>query len=157
MFMRYFTRDWATGERPPGRLNEAWEQYSRRLREIQERLPADVLRIAETWFLHDGLLRRLIVRPADQSVRMIIDTYERGPFAPVHLHYRKVERFEYYGPDDVTPWHGPGLGHLLYWEVDLVEGLFEHRLLFASAVELLIQFREFRLVEPRRRDCPLPA
>jgi hypothetical protein len=146
--MRFFTIDWwMRYQSDPTLAQGPNNQYQQHLSSIRDRLPADLLRVAEEAFLHDGVLRRLVVEPEGKMAQMTIDVDDSGAAATVNLEYLQVQHFEFFGPLEpaFAGRCGAGFGHLGFWEVDVAGEAYEHRLLFATGIELLVRFGAFRM------------
>jgi hypothetical protein len=139
--MRFFTMDWwqdvqsGSGENP----SDAYERHLASLRPF----PSSVAGLGLLPSLHDAHVRR--VEHLDGAVEIMLDAWgEKGGWVPTRLSYGRVERFTLEAdPERSLP--GPaGFGDLGYDEIDRASvGVFEHRLLFSSGVELCVRFREF--------------
>jgi hypothetical protein len=139
--MRFFTMDWWLGLQD-GLATDPSEGYTEHLTRLRP-LPPEVAALEELPFLHDAHVRR-IEQSADR-LHMELDVVgPDGLRAPVHLHYAPLEGFSLTSdPERGLP--GPhGLGDLGYDEIDTSgPGVFEHRMLFSSGVELSVRFRAF--------------
>ncbi len=123
--------------------------YAAHLDAIRDRLPPDLLATQESVSLHDTRLRELRLVVAERSLSVALDSHSgRERFT---LTYGGVEQFES-SADPKVGLNGPaGYGDLGYCEVSvLLTGAFEHRLLFSTGIELIVVFRDFRLLRAQR-------
>lgn len=149
--MRFFTMAWWCGCQT-GDAGDAGAGYAAHLAAVRDRLPPDLLATEETVSLHDTRLRELRLLPAENTLTLGLDCHAGDE--RFILTYSGVERFESHADPDVTLGGPGGYGDLGYCEVDaLPGGLFEHRLLFSTGIELAVTFRGFRL---RRSDATDP-
>ena len=142
--MKYFTMDWWVNRCEP---LSVCDDYKRYFDSVRGALPEQILRFVDGHTLHDSVVRELSVRAGDETARIVADGFD------VHLEESVTYELEYAGVVAVTirgeasdSLGGPaGLGHLGYDEFEHVQsGVFEHRLLFSTGVEILIRFRAFR-------------
>jgi hypothetical protein len=142
--MRFFTMDWWRGVQS-GEASNPSEAYERHLASLRP-LPAAVAQIERLPSLHDAWVRR--IDHTTRSVEVVLDRLnERGERVPTRLSYGDVEGFTL-EVDTEGGLPGPdGLGDLGYNEIaSLSPGVFEHRLLFSSGIELSVRFRRFTAV-----------
>lgn len=111
---------------------------------IRHELPADLLAREESISLHDTRLRELRISRNDGTLRLGLETHSGDE--RLTLVYREVERFESLA-DPKVGLRGPaGYGDLGYCEVEVLPGgTFEHRMLFSTGIELIVEFREFEM------------
>jgi hypothetical protein len=142
--MRFFTMDWWLGlqDVQDGLATDPSEGYTEHLTRLRP-LPLEVAALEQLPLLHDAHVRRI-----EQSAgRLQMDLDVLGPDGlgtPVQLRYAGVEGVTLTSdPDRGLP--GPhGLGDLGYDEIDAAGiGLYEHRMLFSTGVELAVRFRGF--------------
>jgi hypothetical protein len=140
--MRFFTMAWWGGDH---KGDDAMAAYAQHLAAIRDRLPPDLLATQESVSLHDSRLRELRLMAKDGSLRIALDSY-RGD-ERFTLVYSGVARFESFADPDVNLGGPGGYGDLGYCEVSVLpSGLFEHRLLFSTGVELVVEFSGFQLL-----------
>lgn len=148
--MKYFTLQWwaaETGDRQP-----AFQAYYTYLATVKPRLPVALRRLSEDVSLHDGRLRRLLFVAARNELAIDLDGYDFDRVrrshcaAKIGLAYRGVTSFESLA-DPEAGLAGPhGYGDLGYDEIEiLASGLFQHRMLFSSGIELVVTFAGFTL------------
>jgi hypothetical protein len=139
--MRFFTMAWWRDVQTSSGLNPS-DAYERHLASLRP-LPPAVADLDRVPSLHDARVRR--VEHGGGSVEITLDRWgEQGGWIPTWLSYHGVERMSLStDPDGELP--GPsGFGDLGYYEIDVaVPGLFEHRFLFSSGVEMSVRFRSF--------------
>ena len=142
--MRFFTMAWWRDVQAGSAANPT-DAYERHLASLRP-LPTAIAELDGLPSLHDARFVRLD-RTGD-SLELVLDRWgERGAWMRTKLLYGGVEGLTLSAdPDGALP--GPiGLGDLGYYELDTVApGLFEHRLLFSSGIELSVQFRSFTAV-----------
>jgi hypothetical protein len=142
--MRFFTMAWWCGVQE-GISGDPSADYAARLATIRDRLPADLLATEESVSLHDTRLRELRLLPAERTLHVGLETYAADE--RLTLVYSGVERVESFADPEVGLCGPAGYGDLGYWEVDVLQsGLFEHRLLFSTGIELVVEFRGFLLL-----------
>ena len=140
--MKYFTSEWWGGSEPvdpdPVPLYRAYYES------VRGRLPPDLVAAHDVEPLHDAKLH--FVELDGGVLRIQLTVYTEHESRPLGLAYSGVTSFRTLveGSDSAGP---PNVfGSLGYQEVDVVEGgQFEHRLLFASGIELHVRFSAFRL------------
>jgi hypothetical protein len=141
--MRFFTMAWWRETQSDEAANPS-DAYDRHLQSLRP-FPDAVAAIDRMPSLHDARLKHL--EEARESVVMTIDRLgETGSWVATELRYGGVERLVVSAdPDGELP--GPsGFGDLGYDEFDAAApGLYEHRLLFSSGLELCIQFRSLTI------------
>ncbi len=141
--MRYFTMAWWGGVEGVGNVDPT-TAYAAHLAAIRNRLPADLLATEEGASLHDTRLRELRLLAAKGTLLLGLDSYAGDE--RLNLLYQGVETFESVADPDFGLRGPSGYGDLGYCEVDVLPGgLFEHRLLFSSGIELAVVFCGFQL------------
>ncbi|RCS52954.1 hypothetical protein DTL42_09050 [Bremerella cremea] len=145
--MKYFTLKWWLGLQK-GRGPDPIEEFQEHVASIRSALPPGFRELYESVALHDAHLRKMEYDAAAQSLEMQLDSYgEQGQRRRVTLRYLQVDSFlSTAHPELGLP--GPfGYGDLGYDEPYVLPGgLFEHRILFSSGIELRIRFGDFKLV-----------
>lgn len=139
---------------------ERWVGYTRYLAGVWDRLPEDLQRLTgacldrspERIYLHDSRVGTIRVEMDERTAESVLDgetldaSGVRVSPRRYVLRYGGVVSFRSAcDPDGVLP--GPaGYGDLGADELEeMGGGLFEHRLLFSSGIELAVGFREFSL------------
>ena len=134
--MKYFTLVWWSNYDD----GEAFRDSEARMKEILPKLPEQLQRFHREASLHDARLRLQHLDVATQILRLNLENYE-GNVELIYGGERTIQSTA--DPDQGLA--GPhGYGDLGYDEIDLIEdGLFEHRMLFSSGIELQVQFSRF--------------
>lgn len=150
--MKYFTLDrWIQDQQldtDNNDLDDSLQRYQVYLKDVIDRLPADFVLMSKTICIHDATLPELTVDIPNRRLTMKLDagdfTMTEGRM--IKLHYLEVTDFSSTS-DANKGLPGPhGFGELGNDEIELLEdGLYEHRLLFSSGIELAVRFRNFRL------------
>jgi hypothetical protein len=143
--MKFFTYEWWKSLQCSGPHDDPSIDYRLHLGRIRSRLTPELLRVEEGLSLHDGVLRGLWLDVASGQIKVNIDLddWDR-PSCAVEFRYEGVSRFESTSPGRGDHLGGPiGFGHLGYFETDVNEQGFEHRILFSSGIELRIVFSGF--------------
>jgi hypothetical protein len=143
--MKYFTMKWWSGESSnpdgPGKLYQAY------LTEVQDRLPAGIVKFIRDSSLHDGQLRVWKLLPAEAKLELQIDGFNNyAGDEPRHyrIEYGGVMSVESTGDPNVGLAGPHGYGDLGYDEFEvLADDLFEHRMLFSTGIELTVRFKSF--------------
>ena len=139
--MRFFTMAWWRDVQSGSGVNPS-DAYERHLASLRP-FPSAVADLDRVPSLHDARVRR--VENVESSVELTLERWgERGGWIPTWLSYRGVEHLSLStDPDGQLPGPG-GFGDLGSYEIDTTApGLFEHRFLFSSGVELCVRFRSF--------------
>ncbi len=141
--MRFFTMSWWCGNQHLERTDPV-AAYMVHLAAIKHRLPPDLLATQEEVSLHDTRLRHL--RFDSSSGLLIIELESYSGDERLGLIYEDVESFESLADPAVGLLGPAGYGDLGYCEVDVqTDGVYEHRMLFSTGIELMVVFRRFRL------------
>jgi hypothetical protein len=150
--MKYFTMaGWIADQdfdSDPSATREAVAGYRSYLDSIKSELPPDFRRMLDTVCIHDGLLLNLQLDVSRRRLALTLDAGNENMTAGqrVRLWYLDLQSFEI--PQDSTDAlnaSGAGLGDIGNDEVEVLPSGFEHRLLFASGIEVHIRFKSFRL------------
>lgn len=148
--MKYFTIQWWSGEIDD--QEAAFAEYASYLANSKERLPSDLQRLLDEISLHDSRLRRLVMKPEDQSIRIELDGcgYDEGqpPYAALKIvmEYGGVSCFESLADPDQGLGGPHGYGDLGYDEIEILDSTrFQHRMLFSSGIEFSVTFQNFKL------------
>ncbi len=146
--MKYFTLKWWEGKvKNQMAVND---KYCRYMESVQASLPADLKRLHWDVSLHDSHLRRLHFMDGTLELRLDGERRDKGKYSPgsreFRLTYRDVRSLTSTA-DPKKGLGGPhGYGDLGYDEIEVISaGLFEHRILFSSGIELQIRFADFSL------------
>ncbi len=142
--MRFLSMAWWSGDTEEDRS----AQYRQHFASIRHRLPPQLIHLEESVALHDSRLRELTLDVSTRTLRLRVENYE-GTHTTT-LVYGAVVSFDSVA-DPAVGLRGPhGYGDLGYDEVDvLADGVYEHRILFSTGIELVIRFGEVAVsVEP---------
>lgn len=148
--MKYFTIQWWSGEVED--QNVASEEYSRYLDQIIADLPDSIRRLTREVSLHDARLLRLHVSLSEKSLAIELDGC--GYDEQSKSYFGRRFRLTYCGVESVTSTADPrtglpgphGYGDLGYDEIERIQpGIYEHRMLFSTGIELHVRFSDFSL------------
>ncbi len=145
--MRFFTLEWWRGIQSGDFAKDPFEEYHAYLAIIRDRLPPGLVALQETVSLHDGRLRVLDLSPSNATLVLEVDGDDgSGGLRRFTLRYRGVSSFRSIA-DPAIGLRGPhGYGDWGYDEADVTEaGQLEHRILFSSGIEFVVQFQDFEL------------
>jgi hypothetical protein len=139
--MKFFTKEWHSGELPDDEPDHRCEAYTAHLQSIESRLPPDLHYLTKAIYLHDGII---ISAAAAENVLEIIIQGEHpnsGEFT-AQLRYEKAVLSE-----EDSCFLGRAAGNtaieILYDEVDESVGRWIHRMLFWPYHEISIEFAGF--------------
>jgi hypothetical protein len=145
--MRYFTPEWWAGE--VENADAVVADYERYITSIRSRLTPALQSLHDEVSLHDSKVRRFSVEVPRQSVSITLHGFTDPPEdytgRRIELRYEGVTTVE---STNEGKWVSEAFDNsdLGYSEVELLpDGLWEHRMLFASGIELTIRFRDLRL------------
>ena len=143
--MKYFTIKWWSGDSSnPSKPGERYQAY---LASVHERLPVSIAAFMRDCSLHNGQLKQLKLSTAEMQLELQIDGFNNyAGDEPRHyrIQYDGVMSVQSTG-DPAVGLAGPhGYGDLGYDEFEvLADGLFEHRMLFSTGIELVVRFKSF--------------
>ena len=145
--MKFLTLEWWCGVQENDLDNDPAENYLRYLATIRDRLPAGLLALQESVSLHDGNLRELTLSIPEATLSMIVDADDgSGGLRKFSLRYSGVSLFQSIADPDVGLLGPHGYGDWGYDEADVTEsGELQHRILFSSGIEIVVQFTGFAL------------
>ena len=163
--MKYFNIACWKNDDPDDAAGKAYRQYIATIRHL---MPPDLQRLCDFspgWdkdriSLNDGSIHAINVSLPNASVDVIIDgnaqdgTHRNFWNRLFYLRYRDVLSFDSM-TDPSGSLAGPGgYGDHGFNEIELLStGLFEHRMLFSSGIELRVVFRQFQLtIQDKRPD-----
>ncbi len=159
--MKYFTEEYLADWEHVRPGDETHLAYARHIALIRPKLPPDLQRLCDLtpgWaehkiFLNDSNIQEVDCSFTEQRVTIVLNGeytdaagHQLG-LRDFHLRYQQVTSFHSAEsrPVGIGEMWG-GFGDHLADEIDLVEkGLFEHRMLFSSGIELATVFRQFFL------------
>jgi hypothetical protein len=139
--MKFFTREWASGELSDDDFESAADRYTQHLRELN--LPSNVRALAAT-NLHDGQVKSVLYAPRELLVSLMTGDLQRGYFETTISYGDPVTwgatitllEFAAAGADIEALEH----------ELDRLEGRFVHSILFSSHEEAVITFSDVSVV-----------
>ncbi|MES2788246.1 MAG: hypothetical protein V4719_01405 [Planctomycetota bacterium] len=144
--MKFFTMEWWSGCQ---RLEfyDPMPDFQSHLDTIRDRLPPDLLALQETVSLHDANLCELDLDVGAGALEIQLNGDDgTGGLRRFTLQYSEVDSFRSIADRDIGLPGPHGYGDLGYNEADLTDtGMFEHRLLFSTGIELQIVFGNFSL------------
>jgi hypothetical protein len=139
--MRFFTPEWFRGDLTDAEYERTIQQYGDHLAAVRNRLPSRLVQLIDNVSLHDALVRRAILRDGALRLELRAGDLQKG-YSNLTLLYGDVVALR--GRPSVNDIIDDELPEIVEDEVDVaVLRVFEHRLLFASEGELVIQFRDF--------------
>jgi hypothetical protein len=148
--MKYFTIQWWSGDVDDQDI--ALDDYRRYLDQIITDLPDSIRRLAKDVSLHDARLLRLHVSLPEKS--LVIELDGVGYHEQSKSYSGRRFRLMYCGVESVTSTADPatglpgphGYGDLGYDEIECIRpGIYEHRMLFSTGIELHVRFSNFSL------------
>jgi hypothetical protein len=140
--LKFFTSTWWSGCQA-GDGGDALRQWQAHAASIRDRLPAALLALQETTSLHDATLQSLTVGGDPPAAVLKLRQYDG---ALLELRYGGLLEFESVQTPEQALGGTGAYGDLGYDEIDVVsEGVFEHRILFSSSIELRFRFRRVEL------------
>lgn len=147
--MKYFTLDWWEA----GCDERMVARYLTQLYRQLDQFPQDLVKLADRMSLHNAKLLSFQYDNEISVLKLDLDGYAYDEDFNVlggrrfFLNYKNVLRLQSQA-DPQKGLEGPfGYGDVGYDEIEVVSaGLFEHRLLFSSGIELNIQFRDVELI-----------
>ena len=157
--MKYFTPKWWAMEVES--TDAVVADYQRYIDSIRSRLTPGLRSLHDEVSLHDSKVRQFTVDIPGRSVAITLHGFT-DPWSPDGLTGRRFD-LRYEGVTSVQStnqgeWVSEALdsSDLGYCEIELLpDGLWEHRMLFASGIELTIRFRDLRLrYEPLSQAAP---
>lgn len=147
--MKYFTPKWWAGE--VENSDAVVADYERYVDSIRSHLTPTLRSLHADVSLHDSRIRRLSVDIAHRTVSITLDGFA-DPWSPDSQTGRRFDlRYEGVTTIESTnggEWASEAFDNsdLGYCEIELLpDGLWEHRMLFSSGIELAIRFRDLSL------------
>lgn len=150
--MKYFTVDqWIADQEPEPSVDareSALIRYADYLRGARSALPIEFLPLTSEIVIHDARALSVTTRVQESTVEITLDPgpLTGRPWRELHLTYLAIRTMRLSSDPDKGLVGPNGFGDLGYDEIEVLDGgMFEHRLLFSSGIELAIMFEEFRL------------
>jgi hypothetical protein len=146
--LKFFTSDWWGREEPAD--PDPVPSYRTYYESVRDRLPPDLVAAHDLQPLHDATLHFVELDGSASVLRIGLTVYTGHESRPLTLVYSGVTSFRTVA-DGSGSCGGPNaFGDLGYQEVEVLgAGNFEHRLLFASGIELHVRFSGFQLQHPK--------
>jgi hypothetical protein len=139
--MRFFTPEWFSGDMTDAEYERTIQKYADHIAVVRNDLPSRLIQLLDNVSLHDALARRAILRDETFHLELRAGNLQKG-YSDVTLLYGDVVAV--FGRPSVNDIINDEFPEIVEDEIDIVDlGLFEHRLLFASDGELVVQFRSF--------------
>lgn len=154
--MKYFTLDdWISHQNietvDMEKIHQTDKEYKGYLASITDKLPPDLVRFYQTIRIHDAGLLNLELDVEHKQAVFTVDTYPTNDNNGldrllIELQYDEVRSLDSTS-NPQKGLAGPfGYGDIGGDEIEmLAEGIFEHRFLFSSGIELAIQFGGFTM------------
>ena len=126
------------------------DQYCRYVQSVKKSLPKDLCRLFWNVSLHDARVRRWHFADGTLELNLDGERRDKGKYRPglrrFRLTYRGVVSITSLAVRKQGLAEPGGYGDLGYDEIEVIgDGLFEHRILFSSAIELRVRFTDFTL------------
>jgi hypothetical protein len=155
--MKHFTIQWWSGEIQD--QMPAFRAYEAYLAGVRKDFPPEICRLLDEVSLHDSRLRRLHVISEKKEVLIELDGcgYDEGQQLyhdlKIKLAYGGVSSLESLADPDVGLAGPHGYGDLGYDEIEILKpGLYQHRMLFSTGIELAVTFTGFQLTHARKQE-----
>ncbi len=150
--MKYFAREWATGELSDEESERIVSDYWVHIDTLLPSLPPAVAALARDINLHDGLIHRVLVQPEQRRLELELrcGDLQVGYFdldliySEVRMDLLDIPLLQALARDRQT--------EVLYDEVDLDESNYVHRILFWPEGEIAIVFRSLQVIRTPRAD-----
>jgi hypothetical protein len=139
--MRFFTPEWFSGDMTDAEYERIIQKYAEHFACVRNDLPSRLIEFVDNVSLHDALVRRATLRDEAFQLELRAGDLQKG-YSDLTLLYGDVVAV--LGHPSVKDIINNELPEIVEDEIDVGDlGVFEHRLLFASDGELVIQFRSF--------------
>ena len=140
--MKYLTREWWHRDGPAD--PDPVPLYRGYYESVRHTLPPDLVAAHDVEPLHDATLH--VVELDGSTLRIGLTVHTEFESRPLTLVYSGVTTFRTFVAGSGSCGSPNAFGDLGYQEVEVVgSGQFEHRLLFASGIELHVRFKAFHL------------
>jgi hypothetical protein len=147
--LKYFTSEW-WGLRDGPADPDPVPLYRAYYESVRSVLPPDLAAAHDVEPLHDATLHSVDLDGAASVLRIALTVHEAKRSRPLTLVYSGVSSFRTVVDGSGSCGSPNAFGDLGYDEVEVLDvGHFEHRLLFASGIELHVRFKEFALRHDR--------
>ncbi len=145
--MKFFTIEWWLGIQS-NEMSDPLVAFAEHIAILRDKLPPDLIVLHESVSLHDAILRSFEHQADFNRLTLIIHGYNgSGVRRLFTLCYDGVRAHRFISDPKLGFSGTTGFGDLGYCEPDILpDGLFQHRMLFSSGIELQIDFTEFKLV-----------
>lgn len=148
--MKYYTKEWWGGAGDPAAAVNAYWSY---IGSIRSSLPMELARLLEEVSLHDSRVESFTVTSQDSLAVLILNGSSDPWCRSKEGDHPRRFTLRYAGVTDVSMRNGDGVrvtelddSDLGYDEMELLPcGLIQHRMLFASDIELHLTFKDFSL------------
>ena len=125
-------------------------QYRKYRQTIQSKLPPDFQRFLTLAYLEDGEVLKIEIETALRIGSLwctALDVASKGTEGHyLRLEYQGLQKFSSTSPVQDS-FGGDGYGDIGYTEIEiLAEGVFEHRFLFSTGIEMAFDFTDFKLI-----------
>ncbi len=150
--MKYFTREWATGELSDEEAERIVSDYWAYIDTLLPSLPPAVAALARDINLHDGLIHRVLVQPEQKQLELGLRCGDlQVGYFDLDLTYSEV-RLDLLDIPFLQRCAQSRQAEVLYDEVDWEDGNYVHRILFWPEGEIAIVFRELQVVRTPRAN-----
>src|SRR5258708_5202993 len=149
--MKYYTLQWWANRVNPEKAMAVGKRYCRYIESVQASFPPDLKRLHWEVSLHDSHVRRLHFSDCTFELQLDVERTDKDKIIPgtrrFRLTYQDVRSFTAVDDPEAALGGPDGYGDLGYDEIEVVQaGVYEHRMLFSSSIELQVRFTGFALV-----------
>ena len=154
--MKYFTRQWHSGELSDRAVEAAVTAYRAHIRSIASRLSPSLRFLEREISLHDGLIEKARVSSRSLTLWLRIGDRQRG-YSSICLAYAGVRRTDCLHPS--LRQLAISEDEVVSDEIDVSSQGFTHRLFFSNDVEVTVAFETLvvRLSPRKTRRLSIPA
>jgi hypothetical protein len=146
--MKYFTLEWWSAAGADA--GNAFREYEAYMKSMLTQLPDQLQRLYKDFSLHDCNLRVFHFDTSTKIFQLELSRFD-GDFC---LKYEDVRSMKSTSDPDAGLAGPRGYGDLGYDELEILEpGLYEHRMLFSTGIELHVQFTGFSLWYGNKSDA----
>jgi hypothetical protein len=141
--MKFFTREWLTGELTDETYERVIPAYNRHLAEILPRLTPTLRIFAKTENLHDALIRGIVVGSAQRMLQLYLRCGDvQYGYYDLDIHYKGIQADEVV-IDTLALVAQNAHSEVLFDELDALDDAFVHSLIFHPGSEVSIIFEDF--------------